>query len=282
MEEVRIYSPNSGVSKPFKLLAEIFKGFKEGRFLAYQLFVRDLKASVRQSFLGFLWHFIPAIAQAIIWIVLNSQEVVSVKDIPMDSYPAFVITGTIIWSLFTEGVNKPLNRFNAAKSMMVKLNFPREAIILAAFYDMLFSLFLKMVVLIPSLIILGYYPTFDWVISFVGILSMYIMAVSLGMLLVPLGMLYTDINKGIGLFFQLLMYLSPVVFAFQTSGAMGWIHKYNPVSAYIELIRSGFGGYEFTLQIELLVWVLISLIIFLFSLIFLKLSLPAILERSGS
>lgn len=281
MQQVRIYTPESGVSNPLKLLVEIIKGFKEGRFLAYQMFKRDLKASVRQSFLGYFWHFIPAIATALIWIILNAQKVVQINDLPM-KYPAFTITGTIVWTLFTEGVNKPLLRFTAAKSILVKLNFPRESIVLAAIYDMLFSLVLKLVVLIPTLVVLGYYPSIDWLFSILGVFAMFIFSISVGLFLVPIGMLYTDIAKGIGLAFQLLMYLTPVVFAYQTKGIMGWIHKLNPASAYIESIRSGFGGYDFALQTELLVWIVISFITFLFGLIFLRLSLPAILERSGS
>jgi lipopolysaccharide transport system permease protein len=282
MQEIRVYSPDSGVSSPVSLIKEILKGFKDGKFLAYQLFVRDLKASVRQSFLGFFWHFIPAIAQALIWILLNSQKIVSVENIPMASYPAFAITGTILWTLFTEGVTKPLSRFNAAKGMMVKLNFPREAIVLATFYDLLFSLLLKLIVLFPALIIMGYYPELDWLFAIAAILPMYLLSLSFGLILVPLGMLYTDISRGLLLAFQMLMYLSPVVFAFQDSGTMGIIHKLNPVSPFIEYIRSSFGDYAFHLQFELILWSIIGFVLFLISLVVLKLSLPAILERSGS
>lgn len=282
MQEIRVYTADSGISNPFGLLGEIFRGFKKGRFLAYQLFIRDLKASVRQSFLGFFWHFIPAIAQAAIWIVLNGQKVVSVENIPMESYPAFAIVGTIMWSLFTEGVNKPLARFNSAKGMMIKLNFPREAIILATFYDLMFSLLLKLMVLIPALLMMGYYPSIEWIYAILGIFPMYLLAISFGLLIVPVGMLYTDIGRGIGFIFQLAMYLSPVVFALQSDGVLGWIHRLNPTSPYIEFIRSNFGEYEFTLGIEMIVWSVISLVIFLFGIVILKLSLPAILERSGS
>lgn len=281
MQQIRVYTADSGVSKPLSLLKTILNGFLEGRFLAYQLFVRDLKASVRQSFLGFFWHFIPAIATAVIWILLNSQNVISVGELPM-SYPGFAITGTILWSLFTEAVNKPLFRFNSGKSMMVKLNFPREALLLAAIYDLLFSLLLKLIVLIPALLVLGYTPGIDWLYAVLGLLPLLFVGMTLGLLIVPLGMLYTDIGKGIVVIFQLMMYLSPVIFPFQEKGLMGLIHKYNPVSPYIEFVRSNFGGYDFLLSTEFLVWTIASLVMFIFGLVFLKLSLPAVLERSGA
>lgn len=281
MTEIRIYSAESGVSNPIKLLREIFKGFKEGHFLAYQLFIRDLKASVRQSFLGFFWHFVPAIATAVIWILLNSQKVISIGDLPM-KYPAFAITGTIVWSLFTEGVNKLSGRFNSSKGMMVKLNFPKEAIILAAFYDLMFSLMLKLIVLIPSLVLIGYMPEWSWLLGLAGVFPLLILGISFGLLLVPIGMLYTDVKRGVALTLQVMMYLSPVIFPYQTKGIMGVIHKWNPVSPYIEFIRSNFGGYEFVLGYQFILWIVASIVLFLFGLIVLKLSLPAILERSGA
>lgn len=281
MQEVRIYTSDSGVSRPIGLVKDIFEGFREGRFLAKQLFVRDLKASVRQSLLGFFWHFVPAIATAIIWIILNSQKVITLNDLPME-YPAFALTGTILWSLFTEAVNKPLNRYNGAKSIMVKLNFPREAILLTAVYDILFSLLLKLIVLIPALVIIGYYPSYNWILGIVGIIPMILLGVGLGVLLVPMGMIYTDVKKGIGLVFQTMMYLSPVIFPFQKEGVMGLIHRWNPISPYIEFIRSNLGSYEFTLSFQYFIWFVLSLIVLIIGLIILKLSLPAILERSGS
>ncbi|CAG5079695.1 ABC transporter permease [Parvicella tangerina] len=279
--QVRNYTPETGLNSPFALLKEIVNGFGKGRFLGYQLFVRDLKASVRQSFLGFLWHFIPAIATAVIWIMLNSQQVVTIENVPM-KFPAFAITGTIIWTLITESISKPLMRFNASKSMMVKLNFPKEAIVLATFYDLAFSLLLKMIVLIPALFVMGYYPSVDWLFGLFAIFPMYVFGISLGLLIVPIGMLFSDISKGISYMFQIVMYLAPVVYPVVTEGAMGVIHKWNPVTPFIEFIRSNLGGYEFSMSFQLALWSLVGLVMFVFSLFVLRLSLPVILERSGS
>lgn len=263
------------------MLISICKGFSAGRFLGYQLFIRDLKASVRQSFLGFFWHFIPAIATAAIWIVLNNQRVVAVSLAPM-KYPAFAITGTILWTIFTESVTKPLMRFNAVKPTMTKLNFPREAVIIASLYDIIFSVILKLIILIPSLMLMGYMPTVNWLYALTGIFPLMILSLSLGLLLVPIGMLYMDISKGITIIFQVLMYLSPAVFPLQRSGLMGFIHKINPVTPFLEFIRSNLGGYAFTLYPSLLLWSAIGIFLLLLSVIIVKISLSAILERSGT
>ncbi|MCB9188199.1 MAG: ABC transporter permease [Flavobacteriales bacterium] len=281
MSEVRVYTSETGLGNPIRLFGDIFKGFREGRFLGYQLFIRDLKASVRQSFLGFLWHFIPAIATAVIWIMLNSQNVVTIENVPM-KFPAFAITGTILWTLITESMNKPLMRFVAAKGMMVKLNFPKEALVLAIFYDLMFSFLLKMLVLLPALLVMGYYPTIEWIMAILMIVPMYIFGVAVGLLLVPLGMLFMDISKGMTYIFQIVMYLAPVVYPVQKIGAMGVIHKWNPVTPYIEFIRSNFGGYQFDMYFQLVLWSVFGIVFLFVGLVLIRISLPVILERSGS
>jgi lipopolysaccharide transport system permease protein len=81
--EIRHYSPNN--NKTFgQIINEITEGFMEGRELASRLFVRDLKASFRKSFLGFFWMFIPPLATTLIWIFLSSQKVVSIQKTPME------------------------------------------------------------------------------------------------------------------------------------------------------------------------------------------------------
>lgn len=279
--ELKTYSPESGLAKPSKMIVEIYNGFKEGRHLAYRLFIRDLRASVRQSYLGMFWLFIPALATAGIWVFLNDQKVVQIENVPM-AYPAFALCGTVLWSLFTEAVTKPIQRFNAAKGMMAKLNFPREALILAAFYDLCFSLFLKLLVLLPALMLFGFYPSMDWFIAFGGILLLFILGFSFSLILLPLAMLYTDINRGLGLAFQFLMYLSPVIYPLKDSGMLGSIQKINPVSPFIELVRSHFGNYEFSMMPILLVWIGVTLIVFILGMLLVKVALSAILERVGA
>ncbi|MBU2019902.1 MAG: ABC transporter permease [Bacteroidetes bacterium] len=277
---VKEYTSESGIRKPKILVSEIANGFRDGYYLGYQLFKRDLQASVRQSLLGFLWHFIPAIITASIWIFLNGQKVVTIQNVPMD-YPAFVLTGSILWALFSESVNKPLQRFQGAKGMLTKLNFPRESLIIAAYFDVLFSAFLKLIVLVPALLLFGITPSFDWILAFLGILGLIFLGLSIGMLLVPVGMLYSDVSKGISFVLQISLYLSPVIYPMKDSGWVGMMQKLNPASSFIEIIRSSLGHYNFNLSAELILFSIIGLILFFIGIILLKLTLSSVLERIG-
>jgi len=279
--DIKIYSPRREESI-FKLLKEILVGFKEGRDLAWSLFSRDVKAGNRKSVFGYIWLFLPPLATAGIWIFLNGQRVVAVQQTPM-KYAAFTLCGTLLWSLFSETIVKPMNRFQAAMPMMGKLNFPREAIILASFYDTVFALLVRLLLLVPALWMLGYPPGWMFLPAMAALLGLTFCGLAIGIFLCPIGLLYTDIAKGIGVILPFAMYLTPVVYPLRArEGMLAVIQGINPVTPFLECVRSLVGGYEFHLQKDLIIWTVIVALMAVLGLLILKISLPIIVERSGS
>lgn len=78
----KIYTSESSVAKPRKLLAEIFAGFKKGKFLGWRLFIRNINALYRQSIPRFVWAFFTPLATGLVWTGVL--------------YPLFVLTRTIL------------------------------------------------------------------------------------------------------------------------------------------------------------------------------------------
>lgn len=277
--QIRKYSPRND-QKLIPLFKEIFQGFIEGSDLGWRLFIRDFKASYRKSYLGIFWTFLPPLATAGVWIFLNNEQVIKFQNAPME-YTAFVLCGTILWSLFAEAINKPMQRYQGAMGMMSKLNFPRESLILASFYDLIYSLVLKLIVLIPILWILGYPPSFNFFLVIPAILGLLFMGISLGILLSPLGLLYNDIGRALPIVLPFLMYFCPVIYPLGKGQMSKKLQMLNPVTPFLENARSLMGGYGFEMQSELIVWSVFSLVFFLLGLLVIKISLPIIVERSG-
>jgi lipopolysaccharide transport system permease protein len=88
--------------------------------------VRDISAQYRQSLLGILWAFLPPLITAVIFITLNSRKVINVEETSIP-YPVFAIFGTVLWHFFVYSLNAPLRVVTASKSLLTKINFPREA-----------------------------------------------------------------------------------------------------------------------------------------------------------
>jgi lipopolysaccharide transport system permease protein len=278
--QIKIYTPTQNNSI-LQLCKAVVLGFRDGRELAYRLFIRDLKASYQKSFLGIFWLFLPALATAGIWIFLNNQKVVAITDTPM-SYAAFTMCGTMLWSLFSEAITKPMQRYQSAMGMMSKLNFPREALLLTALYDMLFSLVLKLIVLIPILWLLGYPPSWHFLFALLWILALIILGLSVGIVLSPIGLLYTDIGKAITLALPFLMYLTPVIYPIRKVGLLADMQFLNPVTPFLERARSYIGGYEFVMTTNLWVWSIATVVVLFIGLLAVRIAMPIIVERAGS
>ena len=72
--QIQRYSPDPLLQNPFKILMDIFRSIYSGRELAWALFMRDLKAQYRQTYLGYIWAIAPPLAASLTFIFLQSQE----------------------------------------------------------------------------------------------------------------------------------------------------------------------------------------------------------------
>ena len=96
--------------------------------------------------LGYVWAFLPPIAGTFTFVLLNRSGVLVTGDSPLP-YPAFVMIGTLLWQVFADAINSPIRTVTAAKTMLSKINFPREAILLSGVLEVLFNFLIRLVLL---------------------------------------------------------------------------------------------------------------------------------------
>jgi lipopolysaccharide transport system permease protein len=276
----KIYTSSNNESL-IGLFKGICSGLVDGHTLGLRLFRRDLKAGFEASILGYAWTILPPLASAALWIFLNNQRVIEVTDTGM-SYPAFVLVGTTFWAVFSESVTKPIQRYKSAMSMMVKLNFPREALAVASVYDLLFSMTLKLVVLFILLFVLGVSPS----LSALGLIPLLVgvifTGISIGLFIAPFGILFNDISRAMNLALPFLMYFSPVVYAINSDSFLGRLQAFNPMATWIDHGRWLIGGSPIAGHSGLFAWTMLATLLMLMGLIMLRIALPIIVERSGS
>jgi len=240
---ITVYTPDSSLSTPLIMVREMFRDLFASRELAWRLAVRDLRAQYRQAFLGILWAFILPLANTVTWIFLSRAGIVSVGETALP-YPVYVFTGTMLWAILMDAMTAPLQQTNAARGMLAKLNFPREALVVSGIYQTLFNAGIKIALLIGALILLGMNPGWNALLFPLGILSLILVGTAIGLLITPVGMLYTDVGRAIPLLMQFLMYLSPVVFPMPKEGWAATLFKINPLTPLIVTARDWLTGFS--------------------------------------
>lgn len=276
-----VYTPTSQINSPRQLLRSMWDDLKGSRELAWRLFVRDFFARYRKSVLGIFWSFIPPIVTGLVFIVLQKKGVVHLgaTEIP---YPVYVLVGTILWQLFTESLNAPLNTVRASIAMLAKVNFPREALIVSAFYQILVNLLIKALVLVGIFVYFGIPLSAGLLVAPVAILVLILLGMTVGLILTPIGMLFSDVGSSLTIITQAWFFLTPVVYPTPKNFPYSLLSTLNPVSPVLsasrELMTQGTMGapHLFALVSG------ITLIGMFFAWVMYRLAMPIIIERMSA
>jgi lipopolysaccharide transport system permease protein len=108
------------------------------------------------------------------------------------------------------------------------------------------------------------------------------MGTSLGLLLTPIGTLYSDIGKGIPLVTQFLMYMSPVVFPLATAGWTANLMRLNPLTPLILNARVVFTGQPFVFLSDWFLSISVAIVLLIIAWTIYRLAMPILIERMSA
>jgi lipopolysaccharide transport system permease protein len=277
---VRIYSPEPLIGHPLKLLHDLIGDIWAGRELAWRLFVRDTAAQYRQTFLGYAWALLPPLVGALTFVFLNSQGLFTVAGTAVP-YAAFAMIGTLLWQTFVEALQSPSVEINAAKPMLTKINFPREAILVCGVGKVIFNILIRLVLLAGTLIWFKIGLTSQILFLPIAVAALLCCGLAIGMALAPIGSLYGDIGRIIGMVSGFWMLLTPVVYPSKVEGLAGWLAVWNPVSPLIITARQCITGEAFTHLLPFAMVFAGSGALLLLGLIGFRLAMPHLIARMG-
>jgi lipopolysaccharide transport system permease protein len=277
-----IYSPQSMPNGLISYFKAIFKDFYLGHNLGKQLFERDIKAMYRQSFLGIFWAFAPAVVTALLWIFLNGSKVIKVEITGM-SFALFTVTGTLMWQILTQSLNTTMNCVNSGKSLLTKLNFPRESLLIHAFYTIVFNIGILLGVTCLISLFLGWHPTYTLLFFPLVIIDLIIVGIAVGLLFHSVFSLIADFSRLISIALQFLMYVSAVIFPKPTT--KGWaslVFDLNPLAHLVTFSRNIFTGMPLESILPFIIISIASFVLLIVGLVMYRITMPIIIERMGS
>lgn len=262
------------------MLREIAQDVWAGRELAWRLFLRDLRAGYRQTFLGYIWAFLPPLVAAATFIFLQSQGITRIEVVGVP-YAAFALMGTLLWQIFVDALTSPSTSFGAAKAMLVKINFPREAVLMGGLYMVLFNAAIRLVLIAAVILIWGIPvgPTLAFLPLAMG--GLVAAGFAIGLFITPVSSLYGDAARAIPIVAGFWMLLTPVVYPPQMGGIAGWLATWNPVSPLIITARECLTAQTLSVLGPFFLVTAGSLLVFLLGLIGFRIAMPHLIERMG-
>ena len=279
--EERVYTADSDLRHPLRLVRAMFHDLWGSRELAWRLFVRDLNGQYRQSLLGYAWIILPPLAAMLTWVFLNKNGILEVAETSVP-YPVFVMTGLVLWEAFVSSLTAPQTAVGSAMGLLTKINFPREALLLSAAGQVVFGIVVRLLILVGVYAWYSVAPSATVWLAPLGLLALMILGFAFGLLLTPALMLYQDFSRGLAIVTGPWFFLTPVVYPSPTNFPGKLVNWLNPVSPLLtgtrELITDG----RVTHLLAFVCVALLSLVLLFFSWMFTRLAMPHLIARMSA
>ncbi|THD77692.1 MAG: ABC transporter permease [Phenylobacterium sp.] len=277
---IRVYTPEPPMGRLGQFMIDMWADLLASRELAWRLTVRDFSAMYRQSYAGYVWAFLPPLFASATFLLLRSGGVISVGDTGIP-YPAFIFIGTLLWQVFVDALNNPARAMQTSMDMLVKVNFPREALVLSAVEMSLIGLAMRLVILVPVLAWYRFPLNASMALFPVGALGLVLLGTVMGLFLGTIGMLYQDVQRAIGIITTFWMFLTPVIAPGVRHGAIGVIMRLNPVTPILATTRDWLTGQPPEFLGGFFIVMGLTVVGLVAALMMYRLFLPRIVERLG-
>ncbi len=203
------------------------------------LSARDLRVRYATSWLGYLWSVLdPLVMSAIYWFVFT---VIFDRSVGSDPYIVFLICALLPWVWFNSAVSDFTKAFNKDAKLVRSTSIPRSIwigrIVLSKGTEFLCSL--------PVLVVFAVFggASFGWGVLWfpVAVVVQTILLVGLGLLVAPLCVLFSDLERTTRLILRALFYASPIIYGVHdVPGVFRELGMFNPLSGIFTMYRAAF------------------------------------------
>lgn len=208
------------------------------------LVLRDLRVRYARSVLGYLWTVVDPLAMSGIYFFVFVL-IFHRRAVGYEPYFLFLLTGLLSWQWFSGSVTETSRALLQEAKLVRSTNLPRELwvvrVVIAKGIEYLLSL--------PVIagFTLFYAAHGDAHLNLrllflpLGVLLEFVLLVAVGLLLAPVTVLVTDLQRVIRIALRMSFYLTPVLYARHVVpppwDTLMWA---NPMNGVLELVRAGF------------------------------------------
>jgi lipopolysaccharide transport system permease protein len=232
---VIVYTADPQVRDPKAVLGAMVRGMFGSTYIAWRLFLKDVKSEYAKARLGILWDFLDPLVFASLYYVLVNLGILSRGDMSMP-YPVFIVFGFLLFQTFRESIKMPTQVIKRSRNMLTQLKLPPECLILSLFYRILFNGAIRIVIMLVFAIVMGHFSIVG-TLKFLALFPLLIFSgMAVGLLLAPFNTIYNDVGRVTDIVLTPLRFATPVMYS--ASIIPDVINRWNPITPFIENLRS--------------------------------------------
>jgi lipopolysaccharide transport system permease protein len=232
-----VYSAAPELRRPGRFLAAALRDIRASLPIGWQLFRSNLRVRFRRSWLGYVWLLLPALGTAAVAAFIQSRRIVSFPPTELP-YPLFVLSGFVLWQLFVEALNAPMQQLQAGRQLVTRSRVPHEALVLAGVFELLVNAAIRLVVLGAALAAFAVPFAPSMLLVPLGMAVLAVLGLAVGMLLAPVGLLYDDVGRGLTMLLSFGFFLTPILYPFPAGSPL----RINPLLPIFDTVRNWLAG----------------------------------------
>jgi ABC-2 type transport system permease protein len=213
--------------------------YSKNRILLKELTKTDFKLRYQGSVLGYMWALLrPLMMFAILYIVF-AKLLRFGGDIP--HYPVYLLTGTTLWSFFTECTSQGISAMISRQDLIRKICFPKYIVVVSSTLTAVINLAINLLVVVVFALINGVTPSWTWLIVPVLCFELYCLSLGIAFWLGAINVKYRDITSIWEVLVQALFYAVPIIYPVamvaSTSSLAAKVILLNPIAQVIQDVR---------------------------------------------
>ncbi len=171
---------------------------------------REVLSKYKQATLGVAWAVIQPFMQLLIMTLVFSYF----ARVPSEGYPypLYLFCALLPWLFFSGALTRGVNCLVNQRSLITKIYFPRECIVLAGLFAAIIDLAFASLVYCALMVYYGHYPTLTWFFALPIFVIQATFVLGLMLFLAPLNAIFRDVGQMVPFILQLWMYLTPIMY----------------------------------------------------------------------
>jgi lipopolysaccharide transport system permease protein len=274
-----VYTPQSTRGQGWHIWRTMIGEILNSRELIWRLIVRDISVRYRQSVLGYVWAILPPVVAVAIFAFLATSRTIPISQTSLP-YVVYALWSIGVWQFFAGCLSGCTNSLMNAGALVTKLNFPREALVIAAIGQPIFDFLIRLVPLIS--VFIWYDVSLQWQVILLPLILIpaILLALGLGFVLSVATLVIRDVSNLVSMVVTFGIFLTPALYPPPTSWPLSLINIVNPFSPVLIASQDLIAYGTLTTPLTFLLSCVLSTIIFFVGLCLFRLTLARISQHA--
>ena len=194
----------------------------------------DIRQRYRRSILGPFWF---TLSTAIMVVVLGALYSTLLNQ-EITNYLPYLAVGLVVWQFLASSMIEGCNSFIGSANLIKQIRLPLTVHVCRIAWRNFAILLHSLPVVILTLIALGHWPSFEFLLIPIALLLLLLHSVWIGIVLGILCARFRDIPPIIANLVQVAFFFTPVMWSPDILKERAWVAAYNPFYHLIEIVRA--------------------------------------------